>query len=276
MDKPAASRLSPALTLQALHHEQAEQARLLAAIRAGQGDVPAGWRGHRLGLLAHQRHARATACRALKGAYPVLARCLGDTDFEALAWWFWCVQPPPSGDLGDWGASLSQVLLQWGTPVAKEQAALAALEWAVHAAARAPDPVPGWPPGLAALQTSSPDTLWLLPQPGLSVQPSGPSALASWLAAQPAASAGALGEMSQTCEWALVRRSGLQVVVRPLEADQARFTRRLLAGDSLGQALSLAAPRDFQDWLRAALAEGWWRAVSTVASVRLHDTKEEA
>lgn len=276
MDKPVASRLSPVLTPQALGHEQAQQARLLAAIRAGQGDLPAGWRGHRVGLLAHQRHARATACRALKGAYPVLALWLGDTDFEALAWWHWRAQPPARGDLGDWGASLPQALAQGRTPVAKAQAALATLEWAVHAAARAPDPVPGWPLGLVALQTVSPDTLWLRPQPGLSVQPCGASSLARWLAAQPGASAGALGEMSQTCEWALVRRSGLQVVVRPLEADQARFTRRLLAGDSLGQALSLAAPRDFQDWLRAALAEGWWRAVSTVASVRLHDTKEEA
>lgn len=276
MDTSAASRLSPVLTPQALGHEQAAQARLLAAIRAGQGDLPAGWRGHRVGLQAHQRHARATACRALKGAYPVLALWLGDTDFEALAWWHWRVQPPARGDLGGWGASLPQVLARWGTPVAKEQAAMAALEWAVHAAARAPDPAPGWPLGLAALQTVSPDTLWLLPQPGLSVQPCDPSALARWLAAQPAASAGAQGEAPQACAWALVRRSGLQVAVRPLGADQARFTRRLLAGDSLGQALSRAAPGDFQDWLRTALAEGWWRAVSTVAPVRLRDTKEEA
>lgn len=275
MDNAAASRLSPVLTPQALGHEKAQQARLLAAIRAGQGDLPAGWRGHRVGLLAHQRHARATACRALKGAYPVLALWLGDTDFEALAWWHWRVQPPARGDLGGWGASLPQALAQGGTPVAKAQAALATLEWAVHVAARAPDPAPGWPLGLTALQSSSPDTLWLLPQPGLSVQPCGASVLARWLAAQPAASEGAQNQAPQAGAWALVRRSGLQVAVRPLGADQARFTRRLLAGDSLGQALSRAAPRDFQDWLRAALAEGWWRAVSTAVPVHRHDTKEK-
>jgi len=283
MDTAAASRLSPAvLTPQALHLEQERQARLLVAIRAGHGPLPAGWTGHRVGLLAHQRHARATARRALAGAYPVLARWLGEAAFDTLAWWHWRRAPPRRGDLGTWGAALPAALAAGQALASDARAELARLEWAVHVAARAPDPVSGLPQNLDALQTTSPEALWLLPQPGLSVLPCGPQVLARWSAAQPmlppaqgAQAAGGRGDPLAPCGWALVRRVGWQVAVRALPADQARFTRRLLAGDSLGQALTRAAPGDFQDWLRAALAEGWWRAVSTAALRSRHDKEDE-
>lgn len=274
MDALAPSRLSPAaLTPQALRLEQEHQAQLLAAIRAGHGPLPAGWAGHRVGLLAHQRHARATARRALAGAYPVLAGWLGEVEFEALAWRYWRQTPPRRGDLATWGAALPEALAPGGTRTGTEHARLAALEWAVHVAARVVDPVPGLPQGLDALQTTPPEALWLLPQPGLAVLPCSPQVLARWSAAQPVPPPG-WDESPMPCEWALVRRAGWQVAVRALPADQARFTRRLLAGDSLGAALTGAAPGNFQDWLRDALAEGWWRAVSTAAPRSLHDEDE--
>jgi hypothetical protein len=170
---------------QALQLEQERQARLLAAIRAGHGPLPAGWTGHRVGLLAHQRHARATARRALAGAYPVLARWLGEAAFDTLAWWHWRRAPPRRGDLGTWGAALPAALAAGQALASDARAELARLEWAVHVAARAPDPVSGLPQGLDALQTTSPEALWLLPQPGLAVLPCGQQVLARWSAAQP-------------------------------------------------------------------------------------------
>lgn len=274
MDALAPSRLSPAaLSPQVLHLEQERQAQLLAAIRAGHGPLPAGWAGHRVGLLAHQRHARATARRALAGAYPVLAGWLGEVEFEALAWRHWRQTPPCRGDLARWGAALAEALASGGPRTGTEHASLAALEWAVHGAARAADPVPGLPQGLDALQTTPPEALWLLPQPGLAVLPCSPQVWARWRAAQPMPPPG-LADPPMACEWALVRRVGWQVVVRALPADQARFTHRLLAGDSLGEALTRAAPGNFQDWLRDALAEGWWGAVSTAAPRSPHDEDE--
>jgi hypothetical protein len=45
-------------------------------------------------------------------------------------------------------------------------------------------------------------------------------------------------------------------------------------GRQPGAGLDPGRPGDFQDWLRAALAEGWWRAVST-AALRRHDKEDE-
>lgn len=274
MDALAAGRLSPVLMPEALRLEQERQARLLAAIWAGQGPLPAGWAGHRVGLRAHQRHARATAPRALAGAYPVLASWLGDPGFDDLAWWLWQQSPPPNGDLGTWGGELPRALAGPAASVSADQASLAHLEWAVHRAARAADPVPGWPTGLAALHATPPDALWLWPQAGLSVVPCRPQALARWQAAQSPSPSREGASPLGAVDWVLVRRVGWQVAVRSLSADQARFTRRLLAGDSLGQALTAAAPANFQDWLRDALAEGWWRAVNRTAHRRFHDEDE--
>lgn len=274
MDALAPSRLSPAaLTPQAQRLEQERQAQLLAAIRADHGPLPAGWAGHCVGLLAHQRHARATARRALAGAYPVLAGWLGEVEFEALAWRHWRQTPPRRGDLARWGAALPEALASGGPRTGTEHASLAALEWAVHVAARAADPVPGLPQGLDTLQTTPPEAVWLLPQPGLAVLPCSPQVWVRWRAAQPMPPPG-LDDPPMACEWVLVRRVGWQVAVRALPADQARFTHCLLAGDSLGEALTRAAPGNFQDWLRDALAEGWWRAVSTTAPRSPHDEDE--
>lgn len=279
MDALDASRLTllPTPTPDALGLEQARQAQLMAAIRAGQGMLPTGWAGHRVGLLAHQRHARAAAHRALGDVYPVLAQWLGEPAFDELAWWHWRLAPPRQGDLGTWGGELPQALAVRSGSRVTEQSTLARLEWAVHVAARAQDPSPGLPEGLEALQTFPPETLWLQAQPGLALLSCSPQVLARWrlaqarpgpLAVPPAGLAGEEGD------WVLVMRTGWQVAVRVLPADQARFTRRLLAGDSLGQALTDAAPGNFQDWLREALAEGWWRAVSTASSCCRHDKDE--
>lgn len=279
MDALDASRLTalPMPTPEALALEQARQARLLAAIRAGQGPLPAGWTGHRAGLLAHQRHARATARRALGAAYPVLAQWLGACAFDELAWWHWRLAPPRQGDLGRWGGELPQALALRPGPRVAEQVALACLEWAVHVAARAQDPTPGLPEGWEALQACPPEALWLRPQPGLAVLPCSPQVLVRWRRAQVVpdlTSVEPAGRPGEEGAWALVLRAGWQVTVRALPADQARFTLRLLAGDSLGRALTAAAPGNFQDWLRDALAEGWWRAVSTAAPRSPHDEDE--
>ena len=280
MDAFAASRLSPLPAPEGLHLEQVRQAQLLAAIRNGQS-LPPGWVGHPAGLSAHQRHARVAARRALAAAYPALARWIGVAGFDELAWWHWRRSPPSHGDLGTWGGALPQALVRRRMPGASALAGLACLEWAVHLAERAPDPSSGPPAGLEALRTTAPASLRLLPWPGLSVLRVGRPLLARWEEAQmapaPARTGSAVegGEPAQAADtgdgWVLVRRQGMRVVVRPLRADQARFTRRLLAGHSLGRALTEAAPDHFEHWLRDALAEGWWRAVSLVAPGGLHD-----
>ena len=69
----------------------------------GRGDAPAGLIGGERGLAAYRNNLRALAAQALAVPFSRLREALGDDEFASLAWTFWRVHPPESGDLGQWG-----------------------------------------------------------------------------------------------------------------------------------------------------------------------------
>jgi len=221
------------------------------------------WRG----LAAYRSHAAAQATRTLGAAYPVLARLLGDENFDALARKLWSEQPPQRGDLALWGGALAQLIEQLPDLAAAEPylADVARTEWALHEAATAADAEPD-PQSYALLASVDPDDLSLLLAPGTvclvsrwpvvtlidahTIDPPELERAARCLAA-------GLGET------ALVWRQAYRPLLRVAQPGEAVFVTALLAGQSLHQALAQATAFDFQAWLAPAVHEGLLLRVMT-------------
>ncbi|MFN3860108.1 MAG: DNA-binding domain-containing protein [Roseateles sp.] len=208
----------------------------------GRGEPPAGLSGSARGLAAYRNNLRALSAQALAVAYPRLREALGEDDFAALAWSFWRLHPPASGDLGEWGGALASFLIER----AGEDSGLpdlARLDWATHCAERAADAELDVA-SLDLLATQAPEALWLQLRPGVTLlhQRDGPL---------------------------LVWRQGWRGQSQPLAAGDAAFMRAVLDGDSLAGALARAdavkglgreADFDFSAWLQAALRNAWLQA----------------
>lgn len=211
------------------------------------------------GLQAYRGNAIALAERALAGAYPHLSGLLGER-FASLAWSFWRRHPPNGGDLGAWGGALPDFLRETADA---GLSGVAALEWALHQAERAPD---------AALDAASlqglhgdPRSLGLAFRPGLTLL-SLPAQALPLLGSHRAWLDPALGESRAVLVW----RKDWRGRATQLQAATAAFMRSALAGDSLEAALEAAAAEaeaagtedlDFTAFLHQALQEQWLMAV---------------
>ncbi|MGM9515181.1 HvfC/BufC family peptide modification chaperone [Roseateles sp. DB2] len=265
--------------------EAERQAALLTAIlhSDGAGDVQA---LHRLGLRgvlpaeaeaalpqglqAYRGNAIALAERALSAAFPQLASLLG-RQFASLAWSFWKQCPPARGDLGEWGASLPDYLRHSADDALAD---MAALEWALHQAERAPD---------AALDGASlrllhgdPQCLRLTFRPGLRLLALSDEALSllsshrCWLAPV------RIGRAT-----VLVWRKDWRGRATQLQAAEAAFMRSVLAGDSLEVAFAASQGADdegldFTVFLQQALREQWLKAVLPLEAVGGHEESNDA
>ncbi len=271
-------------------------------LRALWGDarpgVVAGWlrdgpRAAR-GLAAYRANAGAAAERALAAAYPTVQQLLGDESFAALARACWQRHPPTAGDLGLWGDALPAFIADAETLADEPYLPdVARLEWAVHRAERAADAAPAQ--GLDRLGSDDPAGLVLRLAPGTALVDSRYPIVTIWQAHRstdddrfaPVRAAFEAG----AGECALVARDGWRATVRALPPAEARFTRVVLAGRSLADALkdaldaalndapdesqpetqdpALPASRaafDFEAWLIAALQQ------QRLAAVELADT----
>ena len=252
-----------------MRSEAEKQAGLLQAILEGsvqrleplglRGVLPAGADAALAqGLQAYRGNAIALAERALASAFPQLASLLGP-QFASLAWSFWRRHPPRCGDLGEWGAALPGFLLETADA---GLSGVAALEWALHQAERAPDAVLD-AHSLQALH-APPQALGLAFRPGLALLDLPAQALVlldmhrCW--GRPCrADAGAV----------LVWRKDWRGRATQLQAAEAAFMRSALAGDSLQSALDAAqaadeAGLDFTAFLQQALQEQWLMAVRSL------------
>ncbi|HSI58220.1 MAG TPA: putative DNA-binding domain-containing protein [Ideonella sp.] len=235
------------------------------------------------GLGAYRAHAQAVAERALAAAYPTVQQLLGGESFAALAHALWRRQPPLRGDLAWFGEGLAELLAETAALAGEAYLPDAArLDWAVHRAASAADhdaPVAGLP----LLAEAEPASLRGVFVPGTTLLHSRHPVVAVWQAHQPAAALGGdepagpgdarfapvrAAFAAGRRDHALVWRRGWRVEVERLPAPDAHFTRHLLAGASLGQALESAgsleqdeeadaAGFDFEGWLLRGLREGW-------------------
>lgn len=212
------------------------------------------------GLRAYRSNGRLLACRALAGAYPVVAQLLGEENFDALAVSLWLAHPPLRGDLAQWGSDLASHIA--GLPdLAQEEPYLpdvARLEWALHAAATAPDAERD-AASFALLMEREPAQLCLRLCPGAAcIGSSWPAAsiVLAHLQGEPSLEEAGARLRAGAAEAALVWRDGLRARLRLLDPAETPFVAALLRGGTLDAALQSAPHLDFNAWLAGAVQSG--------------------
>ncbi|MEQ1805339.1 MAG: putative DNA-binding domain-containing protein [Burkholderiaceae bacterium] len=253
--------------------EAARQQALLRAIargaavqnEAGLAPLAPGRKGASAGLWIYRANADALAERALAGAFPTLRALLGTDDFKHMACEFWQADPPQRGDVAEWGGSLPDWLgahpgfAQW--PYLGD---CAQLDWLRHGCERAADASFDGA-SLALLESHDPGQLRLVLRPGVALLDSR-WPVASLYAAHQADAMGFDAARDAIAagrgEAVVVARRGWRAEVHRIDAPTCAWTRDLLAGLSLGQALTRAAREfDFTAWLSSALAQEWLERV---------------
>ena len=255
----------PAITLEATRQQV-----LLAAVRgrsanaADVGLAEADERAH-AGLQIYRSNGSALAERALAAAFPTVQALLGAEDFKRMAGTHWNDVPAERGDIGVWGGGLPRwlaeqpALAQW-----PYLADCAQLDWLRHVCERAADAELD-APSLAKLASADPDTLRLVLKPGVAVLASA-WPLASIFEAHQGATrnfdAARDAIEQRRGEMVLVARSGWRALVHRIDLPTLEWTRHLLAGTRLSQALDCAGPAfDLPAWLARALRDEWLHGV---------------
>jgi Putative DNA-binding domain len=226
------------------------------------------------GLKAYQSNGHMLAERALLAAYPVVACMLGAASFADLARALWHAHPSERGDLAQWGDALADFMAESpqlaDVPYVPD---VARLEWALHQCATAADAQADLP-SLALLTDTDPDALTLRLAPGCAVLPSRYPTVACVLAHAPCGQSSphstsssstptpeALADLAQRlqarqAQTAMVWRAGYKPQTRAALVGEADFVSTLLAGHSVGAALSSAPSLDVSHWLSTAVHEG--------------------
>lgn len=237
-----------------------------------------------LGLRAYQINAQATAQRVLSTTYPTIAAMLGADTLNALALILWQQQAPGSGDLGDWGGALPELLaahpdLQPWPWLADS----ARLDWARHLCERSFDAELD-SDSLQRLGDTAPEHIHLRLKPCVQVLPSNWPIAALWDAHQlpaDAQQAAATQALSQAAIGSVVIwRNPWQVQMLCLTGAQADWMARLSANTTNNASTLTVAPNnapnladmldqalpdfDFTAWLSQAVSQGWlWRVASS-------------
>lgn len=212
------------------------------------------------GLAAYRSHGLALAGRVLAQAYPVIGQLVGDEAFVALARECWLRHPPIEGDLARWGGDLPE-LIRALPGLCDEEPYLpdvARVEGCLHAAGTADDVLPDLP-SLSWLSELPLEQLHLRLVPGTAVVASEypvASIVLANLTAEPSLADAGERLRQGVAEAAVVWRRGLRPCVRQAAPGEAEFLGALLAGRSLGEALTASARLDFHAWLPAAVRSG--------------------
>jgi hypothetical protein len=225
-----------------------------------------GERGARLlrGWQAYQANGGASAERALAARYPTVQALLGEESFAALARAFWQAHPPQRGDLAEFGDALPGFIATSDqladVPYVADSARLDAL---VACCERAADTECDTA-SLALLAETDPAGLTLALMPSVGLLSSAWPAAGLWLAHRPGDDAAAhLAAVREALdagqgEHALVWRDGWRPRVQAISGPEARWTRALLEGRPLSEALDRAGETfSFEPWLLQALQHGW-------------------
>ncbi|WP_210543174.1 DNA-binding domain-containing protein [Rhodoferax sp. PAMC 29310] len=207
------------------------------------------------GLKAYQTNGHMLAERSLKAAFPVLVQLIGDENLPGLARAFWHAHPPEKGDLARWGAELPE-FIRASEQLASEPylADVAAVEWALHVCAGAPDQLAD-PASFGLLMQHDPLELQLQLAPGCIVFSSAwpvASILGAHLSQTPSFENVRERFRASTGESTLVWREGYRPRVRETLAGETGLVTALLQGQSLGDALDHAPDLDFNTWLPMA------------------------
>ena len=211
------------------------------------------------GLRAYQANATALAQRTLRAAFVVLEQLMGAEDFSRMAVDFWHKHPPKHGDLAQWGDALP-VFLHGNPQLADEPylADVASVEWAIHQAAMAVDPVADMSSFARLAGHHAADQKLRLASGCCVVASRFPvaSIVAAHLHESPALERAGELLRAGVAENALVWRQGMRSKIRPCGTAEAILIQALANGQTLGAALAAADGLDFGVWLPQAVQEG--------------------
>lgn len=230
---------------------------LAAAVTGGPQDSIMGWvRGNGLApdarLRIYRHMVQGDYTEALRSAYPVVNKLVGDEFFESAAARYLRDYPSHSGNLQDYGAKFPEFLL--GLEETRDLAYLpdvARLEWARQQAYLAADAEP-----IAATEFATiPDDAWpklrFQFHPAVSLVASAYPILDIWLFCQET-SPDQL-QLRDAAQHVLVWRDGVQVAMQEPEAGYDEFVRALLADEPLSPACQQAQLADAEFDLTACL-----------------------
>jgi hypothetical protein len=234
-----------------------EGASLAAAVSERSARLLRGWQ-------AYQANGGASAERALAARYPTVQALLGEESFAALARAFWQAHPPQRGDLAEFGDALPVFIAESDqladVPYVADSARLDALVARCERAADTECDIAS----LALLAETDPAGLTLALVPAVGLLSSAWPAAGLWLAHRPGDDAAAHLAAAREAldagqgEHALVWRDGWRPRVQAVGEAEARWTRALLEGRPLSEALARAGETfSFEPWLLQALQHGW-------------------
>lgn len=212
-------------------------------------------------LAIYRRAVTANLVGALRGAFPVLVRLLGDAFFREAAGRFARATPPESGDLNRFGAGFA-AFLESHEPAASMPwlADVARLEWACHEASLAAEAEPLDLAALAQVPDSSQDRLRFAIHPAVRVVRSAWPILAIWEANQPALDG--TPDRDEGADIVLVWRESGVVRAALLAGREADCLDALAAGATLGEAAG-RAERDLPGFLERLARHGMLGAFRT-------------
>lgn len=208
------------------------------------------------GLKAYQANGHLLAERVLQATFPVITQLMGAESLPGLARAFWHAHPPQQGDLAQWGAELPE-FVRTSEQLKTEPylADVAAVEWALHLSASAPDQLADHA-SFGLLMQHDPLALRFQLAPGTAIFASEwpiASILGAHLSQSPSFDQVRERMQAGQKESALVWREAYQPRVREAWAGEAAFLTHLLQGQSLGDALTAAPQLDFNTWLPMAV-----------------------
>jgi len=220
-------------------------------------------------LQAYRANAAAAAERALAAAFPTVQALVGMADFEQLSREHWRAAPAVRGDLGEWGDAFAPWLAAHpGLGDWPYLADCARVDWARHVCERAADSALD-AESLNRLGDTDPQRLQVVFSDGFAlIESRWPIATIHHAHRQDSDEAfdGARDAIAQGIgESVVIARVGFRAEVSGIDTIDADWTRRLLDGQCLGDALAQADPRfDFTAWLTRALQASWLKELSLV------------
>lgn len=187
-------------------------------------------------IAIYRRSVAANLVRALRGAYPVVLRLVGDAFFEEAARRHARAHPPACGDLNRYGEGFPAFLREYPHAAALPWLAdVARLEWAVHEASMAGDCAPIDFPALSAVPAEAQGALVFSLHPSVRLVRSRHPILAIWEANQPDRDGSPDRDAGEDLVMAW-REAGVvrAAALAPREAD---FLEAVTAGSALGEAV---------------------------------------
>ncbi len=225
------------------------------------------------GLAIYRNNLKYTASRALLITYPVLTQLVGERVIQQLASQLLKLDPPTSGDWGDWGEPISQLIATSSLgdthPFLTD---IARFEWARHQVARS-KVTPTDPQALSAIQVDALLQTNIELAPSVQLLKSDHPIEAIWLAHQHSHEtntldenlfAEAIGQHNDQCQL-LIYQYQSRVQMDRLSTLEFQWFSALKEPQTLSKLLDDYPEFNFISWLSQAIARHWIRIPETNA-----------